>query len=508
MESREGVALVASEPRTGALAVCGPLQGSLWVLWPERERSDQPNWGCCCELVWDARVAGPRVAAELDASRRADRSGRPIKQQRTVGHTACASSNCVTASDASGVRCMRLCVVVDTEPAAAVATPSSMVRALRLAAAGEDKTVRVFQRPYPDSSASWHCLLEYICPKRLCAIDLAHNGRYVLVADKTGNVYAFDLDESLAAADTASPLTCQPEYARREGYREPVMGHFSLITDLQVSDDGRYVATADVDGHMRISRLPQVYDIVRIIPSCGGDARTVAADDYITRLCWLPASSVLMGLGTGVWMSSECAFEAPVHCGVLNGVVSESAPSSPRLVCVAVDRYARLMLCVSRDGQYALKRMPEAHDGPNTDADLLAVDAARLSVAEPTDICRWWPAGDERAFAPPWLVIAWAPRGEADETETKSLLRDGVLSWLQVVPWKMADGKSTNERLLSASPDDLQRALNQALIAGIRRHARPEDTPPQPAPRRLYRARDHAPAAWLAYWHRANDHDR
>eukprot|EP00166_Cyanidium_caldarium_P005942 ctg_759.g362 len=449
-----------------------------------RERSDQPNWGCCCELVWDARVAGPRVAAELDASRRADRSGRPIKQQRTVGHTACASSNCVTASDASGVR-DRL---------------QQREREMGLTSLPTHETNR------PPTMAVGGA--RSICPKRLCAIDLAHNGRYVLVADKTGNVYAFDLDESLAAADTASPLTCQPEYARREGYREPVMGHFSLITDLQVSDDGRYVATADVDGHMRISRLPQVYDIVRIIPSCGGDARTVAADDYITRLCWLPASSVLMGLGTGVWMSSECAFEAPVHCGVLNGVVSESAPSSPRSVCVAVDRYARLMLCVSRDGQYALKRMPEAHDGPNTDADLLAVDAARLRVAEPTDICRWWPAGDERAFAPPWLVIAWAPRGEADETETKSLLRDGVLSWLQVVPWKMADGKSTNERLLSASPDDLQRALNQALIAGIRRHARPEDTPPQPAPRRLYRARDHAPAAWLAYWHRANDHDR
>jgi hypothetical protein len=42
---------------------------------------------------------------------------------------------------------------------------------------------------------------------------------------------------------------------------KPIVGHVSMLTDMTLSNDEKYIITADRDEHVRVSRFPNGYNI-------------------------------------------------------------------------------------------------------------------------------------------------------------------------------------------------------------------------------------------------------
>ncbi|CAO3587620.1 unnamed protein product [Absidia cylindrospora] len=146
----------------------------------------------------------------------------------------------------------------------------------RLATSGDDKEVRVYD------TNNWELLSSRPAHKRVNALQFTKDASTVVVADKFGDVY------------------CHPANTVSEEKFEPIVGHVSMITDVILSDDEKYVITADRDEHIRVSRFPNGYNIenfclghtdvvtvIRLLPwdknilvSAGGD-NTICLWDFV-----------------------------------------------------------------------------------------------------------------------------------------------------------------------------------------------------------------------------------
>ncbi|KAG2183167.1 hypothetical protein INT43_006162 [Umbelopsis isabellina] len=155
-----------------------------------------------------------------------------------------------------------------------------------LATTGEDKELRIW------NTESWSEISKRSVPKRVNALHFTRDGKTIVEADKFGDVYCFP---------TELPADDVPANGDEQQKHKPIVGHVSMVTDMVLSDDERYVITADRDEHIRISRYPNGYNIesyclghtdvvtnVRIVPwstnllvSAGGDC-TVRLWDFVT----------------------------------------------------------------------------------------------------------------------------------------------------------------------------------------------------------------------------------
>ncbi|CAO3619215.1 unnamed protein product [Cunninghamella echinulata] len=147
----------------------------------------------------------------------------------------------------------------------------------RLVTTGDDKEIRVY-----DTTNNWQLLSSQPATKRVNAIQFSKNGSQIIVADKFGDVY------------------CHPVTPSEGQKLSPIVGHVSMLTDVVLSDDEKYVITADRDEHIRVSRFPNGYNIetfclghtdvitfIRLLPwdksvliSAGGD-NTIRSWDYV-----------------------------------------------------------------------------------------------------------------------------------------------------------------------------------------------------------------------------------
>ncbi|GAV05455.1 hypothetical protein RvY_15587 [Ramazzottius varieornatus] len=80
-------------------------------------------------------------------------------------------------------------------------------------------------------------------PKRCMAITFTSDEASIIVADKLGDAYIFSI-----SADTAQAPA-------------PILGHISVLTDVVVSPDDRYILTSDRDEKIRVSHFPLADDI-------------------------------------------------------------------------------------------------------------------------------------------------------------------------------------------------------------------------------------------------------
>ncbi|KAF7721160.1 WD repeat-containing protein 4 [Apophysomyces ossiformis] len=144
-----------------------------------------------------------------------------------------------------------------------------------LVTTGDDKKIRVF------NTNDWSLKLTRNAIKRVNAIRFSKDNQ-IVVADKFGDVYCHPLDES------------------NDSKLSPIVGHVSMVTDMTLSTDEKFVITADRDEHIRVSQFPNGYNIetfclghtdvvtcVQILPwdiaklvSAGGDS-TIRLWDYV-----------------------------------------------------------------------------------------------------------------------------------------------------------------------------------------------------------------------------------
>nr|GMC86557.1 tRNA (guanine-N(7)-)-methyltransferase non-catalytic subunit wdr4 isoform X1 [Ipomoea batatas]GMD68992.1 tRNA (guanine-N(7)-)-methyltransferase non-catalytic subunit wdr4 isoform X1 [Ipomoea batatas] len=120
------------------------------------------------------------------------------------------------------------------------------IRAIRYGAegklfvsAGDDKLVKIWV------TDSWRCTHSVLSEKRVSAVAISKNGRFVCFADKFGMVYVTDI-ESSEKQDIPNKKAV------------PILSHYcSIITSLEFSPDGRFIISADRDFKIRVTLFPQ-----------------------------------------------------------------------------------------------------------------------------------------------------------------------------------------------------------------------------------------------------------
>lgn len=94
----------------------------------------------------------------------------------------------------------------------------------------------------------------------------------IVIADKAGDVYLFSTDSPPAAES-----------------KTPILGHLSMLLDVLVTQDMRYILTTDRDEKIRVSMFPNCYNIVSY---CLGHAK------FVTNITELPHDkSILISCG-------------------------------------------------------------------------------------------------------------------------------------------------------------------------------------------------------------------
>ncbi|XP_053384224.1 tRNA (guanine-N(7)-)-methyltransferase non-catalytic subunit wdr4-like isoform X2 [Mercenaria mercenaria] len=108
--------------------------------------------------------------------------------------------------------------------------------------------------------------------RRCTAITFPQNEKEVVVADRTGDVYRFSL------IDTDS-----------DG--ELILGHLSMILDVVISSDDKYIITCDRDEKVRISYYPNAYNI---------QAFCLLHTEYVSQVLYLKDfNCIVSGSGDG-----------------------------------------------------------------------------------------------------------------------------------------------------------------------------------------------------------------
>ncbi|KAG5513523.1 hypothetical protein PMAC_000955 [Pneumocystis sp. 'macacae'] len=125
-----------------------------------------------------------------------------------------------------------------------------------------DKLLRIF-----DISEGLSLQNEKQCRKRPCIITVIDSLSKVFVSDKFGDVYSFSLNQESQTDINTSLLP--PNL---------VLGHISMITDMVVTHDSKYLITSDRDEHIKISHLP---NCVVIKGYCLGH------HEFVSKLCIL-----------------------------------------------------------------------------------------------------------------------------------------------------------------------------------------------------------------------------
>jgi len=144
-----------------------------------------------------------------------------------------------------------------------------------LALCDESKRVTIWRLPEAELLSS------RTLERKATRAIFTHDSKGLLIADKSGDVYLFNTE------------------GEKEG--QLLLGHLSMLLDLRISLDSKFVITADRDEKIRVSSFPNSYNIHNY---CLGHG------DFVTSLGILSDDLVLSGSGDGtvrVWRFLEGA---------------------------------------------------------------------------------------------------------------------------------------------------------------------------------------------------------
>ncbi|KAI7891892.1 WD40-repeat-containing domain protein [Mucor mucedo] len=109
-----------------------------------------------------------------------------------------------------------------------------------LATSGENKQICVWD------TQDWTVKNTKPAHKRINAVQFTSDSSEIVAADKFGDVYNHSLKDD-------TPVS--------EDKQLPILGHVSMVTDMVLSEDDKFVVTSDRDEHIRVSRYPNGYNI-------------------------------------------------------------------------------------------------------------------------------------------------------------------------------------------------------------------------------------------------------
>ncbi|EGG13507.1 WD40 repeat-containing protein [Cavenderia fasciculata] len=118
-----------------------------------------------------------------------------------------------------------------------------------LITSSNDKTIKVW------NTTDLSCINSIDTPKKISSAQLTLDNKSVVIADKAGDVYIYNLD------DTKEKLEKDKKDVEDGEEKNLLLGHFSSITDMIFSDCHKYILTADRDEKVRVSKYPHAFDI-------------------------------------------------------------------------------------------------------------------------------------------------------------------------------------------------------------------------------------------------------
>lgn len=179
-----------------------------------------------------------------------------------------------------------------------------------LAVACESKVVTIW------CTQTWTLQYTHKLVKRPMSIDVMPDSTILLVADKTGDVYHFPLKgdaSSIEKCDSGGSNDGETKNTDENKAEEPqtLLGHLSMLLDLAMTSDRRYVITCDRDEKIRISHYPNSYNI---------ESFCLGHREFVTQIELLPGEEPLLlscsGDGTiKLWnyLKGQCLSTADLH---------------------------------------------------------------------------------------------------------------------------------------------------------------------------------------------------
>ncbi|CAN6464868.1 unnamed protein product [Victoria cruziana] len=261
---------------------------------------------------------------------------------------------------------MRDNCVVDLQGEAGGISHSDSIRAIcfgangtLFASGGDDKLVKVW------STDPWHCIQTICAEKRVSSVSLSSNGSFLAFADKFGVIWVVEVD----VADKGSCTITKKA--------TPIFAHYcSIITSLEFSPDGQFIASADRDFKIRVSVFPKrpLKGVHEIQSFCLGHM------DYISSLTFIHASDgscgfLLSGSGDStvrLWDYENGLLLHTCEVGVKAGLVEDErfdlpavtdlcASPNGSVIVAAIQRFCGILLlsCNFHDRNLVVSKVVE-----------------------------------------------------------------------------------------------------------------------------------------------------
>ncbi|KAI0796052.1 WD40-repeat-containing domain protein [Abortiporus biennis] len=179
---------------------------------------------------------------------------------------------------------------------------------------GEDKKLKVWKL---EGGKQLTLESERELPKKPTEIRLTRDGQTILVSDKFGDVFGYPLNPSVSTPSLVPSIT-PAENSKRgtlTSHENPsngtlVLGHTSLLTGFILTDDEKYIVTADRDEHIRISWYPKGFVIERY---CLGHKKFVSS---LHIPSFSPSTLISAGGDPSMklwdWLEGRCLLDIPI----------------------------------------------------------------------------------------------------------------------------------------------------------------------------------------------------
>jgi len=155
-----------------------------------------------------------------------------------------------------------------------------------------------------DTTNGWQLTKSWVINRRASALCFTRSSDEIVLADRSGDVYVYSLKED--ATDGVAKV--------------PILGHVSLLLDLLLSCNGKFLITCDRDEKIRVSRFPNAYNI---------ESFCLGHSEFVSSLALMPLHPDLLVSSSGDGSIRIWHFETGEERASIN--VSELVPDANRL---------------------------------------------------------------------------------------------------------------------------------------------------------------------------------